>query len=171
MSTALYGKFQDGNMVETVPVDISRSYLDKSGTMLRIRFGKADSSAPIYQYWPSSREFVAVPPLQDDPLEHKYVYVDKSKMSDHAGDGLYVKRDVPANTTICFYNGVRVKPGQHSPWYNTGYQIYVDWNKKSVSTNIKIFISLNLVPCTQVKLGEMSSIDFNFFNGYLAAFT
>ena len=157
MSTALYGKFQDGNMVETVPVDISRSYLDKSGTMLRIRFGKADFRAPIYRYWPSSREVVAVPPLQDDPLEHKYVYVDTSKMSDYAGDGLYAKRDVPANTTLCFYNGVRCKPGEHSPWRGTGYQIYVDWNKKSVSTNIQIFFSLNPVRFTQVKLGEIKS--------------
>ena len=157
MTTALYGKFQDGKMIETVPVDISRSYLDKSGTMLRVRFGKADFSAPTYRYWPSSRDFVAVPPLQDDPLEQKYVYVDKSKMSDHAGDGLYIKRDVPPNTTICFYNGVRVKPGEHSPWYNTGYQIWVDWNKKSVSTNIQIFFSLNPVHFTQVKLREIKS--------------
>ena len=49
------------------------------------------------------------------------------------------------------YNGVRVKPGEHSPWRGTGYQIYVDWNKKSVSTNIQIFFSLLPVPFTQVK--------------------
>jgi len=132
MSTALYGKFQDGKMVETVPVDISRSYLDKSGTMLRLRFGKAAFRAPIYRYWPSGLDFVGVPPLQDDPFEHKYIYVGQSKMSEFAGDGLYVKRDVPANTTISFYNGIRVQPGEQAPWSNGGYQIYVDWNKTCV---------------------------------------
>ena len=58
MSTALYGKFQDGKMIETVPVDISRSYLDKSGTMLRVRFGKAAFKAPIYRYWPSGNQII-----------------------------------------------------------------------------------------------------------------
>ena len=55
-------------------------------------------------------------------------------MSEHAGDGLFVKRDIPANTTICFYNGIRVKPGEKAPYQNTGYQIFVDWNKRSVSS-------------------------------------
>ena len=68
----------------------------------------------------------------DGPLEQKNVYVGKSNMP-NSGDGLYVKRDIPANTTICFYNGIRVKPGEQSPWINTGYQIFVDWNKKTVS--------------------------------------
>ena len=54
-------------------------------------------------------------------------------MSDHSGDGLFVKRDVPANSTICFYNGVRVKPGEQDPFENTGYQIYIDMNYGSVS--------------------------------------
>ena len=133
MTTALYGSFHEGQMVETQPVDVRETFLDKSGTMMRVLFSKPEYRAPIYRFWPSGLNFVSVPPLQEDPFEHKYVYVGISKMSEFAGDGLFVKRDTPANTTICFYNGVRVKPGEKSPYPNSGYQIFVDWNKKSVS--------------------------------------
>jgi len=162
MSTALYGKFQDGKMVETVPVDISRSYLDKSGTMLRLRFGKAAFRAPIYRYWPSGLDFVGVPPLQDDPFEHKYIYVGQSKMSEFAGDGLYVKRDVPANTTISFYNGIRVQPGEQPPWSNGGYQIYVDWNKTSVITSELMDIPPDYVPAKRYKASLAHKINHSF---------
>ena len=30
-----------------------------------------------------------------------------------AGDGLFAKVDLPANTACAFYNGIRVKPGQY----------------------------------------------------------
>ena len=55
-------------------------------------------------------------------------------MSDHSGDGLFLKRDIPANSTLCFYNGIRVKPGEKDPFEDTGYQIYIDTNKGSVSS-------------------------------------
>ena len=57
-------------------------------------------------------------------------------MSDHSGDGLFLKRDIPANSTLCFYNGIRVKPGEKDPFEDTGYQIYIDTNKGSVSSII-----------------------------------
>jgi hypothetical protein len=63
-------------------------------------------------------------------------------MSDHSGDGLFLKRDVPANTTLSFYNGIRVKPGEKEPFEDTGYQIYIDTNKGSVSI---IIYFLNLL--------------------------
>ena len=63
----------------------------------------------------------------------QHVYLDQSKMSDHSGDGLFLKRDIPANSTLCFYNGIRVKPGEKDPFEDTGYQIYIDTNKGSVS--------------------------------------
>ena len=91
-----------------------------------------------YSYWPSNLHEVTVPPYQEDPYESKYVYAEKSQMSEHAGDGLFLKRDVSANTTIAFYNGIRVKPGDTAPYQNTGYQIFVDWNKKSVSYRNKL---------------------------------
>ena len=76
--------------------------------------------------------FIGVPPLLEDPYESKFVIAGKSRIGDNAGDGLFLKKDVKANTTISFYNGIRVKPGEHSPFENSGYQIYVDWNKAGV---------------------------------------
>ena len=67
--------------------------------------------------------------MLEDPYESKFVMPGKSSMGDNAGDGLFLKKDVIANTTISFYNGIRVKPGEISPFENSGYQIYVDWNK------------------------------------------
>ena len=81
METALLGRFQDGKMVETQPVDVREASLDKSGTILRLYFSKPEYRAPIYRFWPSGLNFVSVPPLQEDPFEHKSVYVGKSKMS------------------------------------------------------------------------------------------
>ena len=95
--------------------------------------GRFETSLCRYSFWPSNLHEVRCPPLQEDPYESKYVYAEKSAMSDYAGDGLFLKRDVSANTTIAFYNGIRVRPGDKAPYENTGYQIFVDWNKKSVS--------------------------------------
>ena len=60
-------------------------------------------------------------------------------MGDNAGDGLFLKKDVKANTTISFYNGIRIKPGEQSPLENSGYQIFVDWNKAGVRFFLYLF--------------------------------
>lgn len=146
LKTALYGKFKNGRMTETVPVNVKEVFLEKTGTILRIKFSKPDFCAPTYKFWPSSLNVVAVPPLLEDPYEQKYVYAGKSSMSDHAGDGLFLKRDVPANTTIAFYNGIRVRPGEPAPYVSTGYQIFVDENKKPVSTVVSEASNSKLSP-------------------------
>ena len=114
-------------------MEITRVHLDQSATILRLTFSKPANQEKVYKFWPSTNKRVLVPPLLKDPYESKYVFADKSGMSDYAGDGLFLKRDVPANKTISFYNGIRVRPTEEAPFHNTGYQIFVDWNKKSVS--------------------------------------
>ena len=71
MATAFYGRFQDNKMVEAFPVDIRVAYLDKSGNIMRLTFGKPLDRSPVYRNWPSGLNFVAVPPLQEDPFEQK----------------------------------------------------------------------------------------------------
>ena len=75
--------------------------------------------------------FLGVPPYLEDPYESQLVF---GCMSDcyGAGDGLFLKKNVKANTTVAFYNGIRVRPGEKAAFANTGYQIFVDWNKRSV---------------------------------------
>ena len=138
METALLGAFHNGQMVEAYPVTIKEVFLDYTQSILRLRFSKPKYRAPHYNFWPSGLNFVSVPPLQEDPYESKFVTAGCSNMSDDAGDGLFMKIDVKANTTIAFYNGIRCKPGQEAPFHNTGYQIFVDWNKKTVNA-----VSLN----------------------------
>jgi len=162
MTTAFYGRFHDGRMVETQPVEVCETYLDKSGTILRLCFGKPKYQAPTYRFWPSGLNFVSVPPLQEDPFEVKHVYVGKSKMSEHAGDGLFVRHDVPANTTICFYNGIRVKPGEKAPYENGGYQIFVDWNKKSAITSDYMDIPPDYVSVKRYKASIGHKINHSF---------
>lgn len=162
MKTALHGSFEDGKMVETVPVDVREVYMERSGTILRLKFTKPPYRAPIYQHWPSGLDYVSVPPLQEDPYEQKYVYAERSKMSDHAGDGLFAKRDVPANTTIAFYNGIRVRPEEPYPFENTGYQIYVDWNKPSEVTSDYMDIPPDYVSITRYRATLGHKINHSF---------
>ena len=71
MTTAFHGKFEGNKMVEALPVDIRVAYLDKSGNIMRLTFGKPLDRSPVYRNWPSGLNFVAVPPLQEDPFEQK----------------------------------------------------------------------------------------------------
>ena len=48
------------------------------------------------------------------------------------GDGAYAKKDIPAGTLVAYYNGIRLKAGENSPYYDTGYAIFVEWNRKSL---------------------------------------
>ena len=117
-------------MVEAYPVNVREVFFEKSNAILKLKFCKKNKNASKYQYWPSSIDNVGVPPLLEDPLESKYVICGTSDIGDNAGDGLFLKQDVEANTIIAFYNGIRVKPGETAPFKNHGYQIYVDWNTK-----------------------------------------
>ncbi len=84
-----------------------------------------------------------MPPLQEDPYEDKYVRAGRSEMSEDAGDGLFLKKAAKANTTVAFYNGIRVRPGEEAPHQSTGFQIFIDdWNcRKGVRILIKIIFS------------------------------
>ena len=128
-------------MVDAKPVTIREVYFEKCKAILKLKFSRKDKSSPKYQYWASSLENVGVPPLLEDPFESKFVFAGTSNIGDNAGDGLFLKKDVKANTTISFYNGIRVKPGETAPFANYGYQIFVDWNRKSTVSFLNTLIS------------------------------
>jgi len=134
MSTVLKGKFVNGKMVNAVPTKIKEVYFEKCRAILRLKFCKPKYKAQEYQYWPSTLDEVGVPPYLEDPYESQLVF---GCMSDchGAGDGLFLKKNVKANTTVAFYNGIRVRPGEKAAFANSGYQIFVDWNKRSEVTS------------------------------------
>ena len=65
------------------------------------------------------------------------VYSVKSKV-DRAGDGLFAKRDLPANTVISYYNGFHIEADETYQSSNHNYQIYVDWSNTESSPYIDI---------------------------------
>ena len=48
------------------------------------------------------------------------------------GEGAYAKKGIPAGTVVAYYNGIRMKAGEKSPYDDTGYAIFVEWNRKSL---------------------------------------
>ena len=44
---------------------------------------------------------------------------------------MYAKKDIAAGTVVAYYNGIRMKAGEDSPYDDTGYAIFVDWNRDS----------------------------------------
>ncbi|EGG13759.1 histone-lysine N-methyltransferase [Cavenderia fasciculata] len=48
-------------------------------------------------------------PLQADPYEQHYVFVAPSTIP-NSNEGLFAKRDIPANRLVSFYNGLRIDP-------------------------------------------------------------
>ena len=54
----------------------------------------------------STNQCISRQPLLPDPYENLFVYVDESLIPD-AGEGLFAKVDIEADTVISFYNGTR----------------------------------------------------------------
>ena len=60
-----------------------------------------------------------------DPYEDLFVYVDDSLIPD-AGEGLYAKVDIEADTVISFYNGTRFAKDDPLIRDDSPYKIYYD---------------------------------------------
>ena len=56
-------------------------------------------------------------------------------MKSGAGDGLFLVSPVRRGSTVAFYNGIRVRPGEVPPFRSTHYEIYVDFLKNRVSNS------------------------------------
>ena len=78
-------------------------------------------------YWPSTRDDIQCPPMQEDPYESSILKVGPSKM-EGGGEGLYARKDIPAGTLAGYYNGIRLKADEEFPIEDTGYAIFVEWN-------------------------------------------
>ena len=80
----------------------------------------------------STREYIGDQPLRPDPYEKKHVVCRNSEIPD-SGQGLYAKIDLPKDTIVAFYNGVRLpyelKGRPPESWSDSGYKIHVnaDW--------------------------------------------
>ena len=51
---------------------------------------------------------------------------------DGGGEGAYAKKDIPTGTVVAYYNGIKMKAGEKSPYDETGYAIFIGENKKNL---------------------------------------
>jgi len=84
-----------------------------------------------FKYWPSTRDDIHCPPLQKDPYECRVLEVGQSRV-EGGGEGAYARKDLMPGTVVAYYNGLRFQAGEKSPFHDTGYAIFVEWNRKSL---------------------------------------
>lgn len=139
LSTVLIGKFEKNQMIEAyqsriIGVKITQDFLELS-------LENVDKTKqPVFRNWPSTLTSIRCPWKLRDPYEDQFVMSTKSGLNEDAdaGDGLYLRRDVKAGTTVAFYNGIRIKPGEQPPFESADYQIYIDWSENKVTSLIRL---------------------------------
>ena len=68
-------------------------------------FHNAILQGPIYHYKEATNISFGDSPQLRDPLDKRYVYVKKSTIP-NAGEGLFAKRNIPANINFVLYGGL-----------------------------------------------------------------
>lgn len=105
METALYGKFEKGVMIDAKEVRVEDVTFFEDGTAPRLSF--AEATGPSFHFEESNTTHMGAEPLLRDPYEVKTVDVLTSNIP-KAGQGVFLLRDVPANTIVSFFNGIRL---------------------------------------------------------------
>ncbi|XP_075055710.1 histone-lysine N-methyltransferase SETD7 isoform X1 [Mixophyes fleayi] len=99
-TTALYGKFIDGEMLEA-----------KLAILTSVEEGKPHfqmvPGSKVYTFDKSTSCCISTSSLLPDPYELEKVYVAVSLIS-NAGEGIYAKTVAGPHTVMSFYNGVRI---------------------------------------------------------------
>ena len=99
--------------------------------------GSSDNP-PVFHYDQSGRIHLADNPLLPDPLETRFVEVRQSEIAG-AGQGLFLVRDVEANDTIAFFNGLRVTMEDANKVVvhrESSHKVWNDWNDEDEMLDI-----------------------------------
>merc|ERR1711892_176704 len=127
LTTALFGEFKNGMLVHAKEARISN--IETCDRILSPSFQVV--SEREFCFWPSTADDICCPPLQDDPYERSLLRVGASRIAG-GGEGLYAKKEIAAGRVVAYYNGIRMKAGENSPYdEDTGYAIFVEWHKGS----------------------------------------
>lgn len=82
------------------------------------KFSVPDADGPVFYYEPPSNvSFGAGPPNVPDPYEAKMVEVKVSSIHG-SGEGVYVRKDVPAWRTVAFYSGLIIQSNDEGEIYS-----------------------------------------------------
>lgn len=126
MKTALVGEFCQGVMIKARPARLCKIVV-KEEVLCPLFDILSDRE---YSYSPSTKDEIKIPLHWRDPYEEQWLEVKESKISG-GGEGAFSIRDIPANTVIAYYNGIRMSQNEKSPCEDTGYAIWVEFQKKS----------------------------------------
>lgn len=73
---------------------------------MELMFAKVAADAPVYSYEPATSTFLTSQPTVMDPLDRRNVYVADSTLG--VGDGIFARRDIPAQSLVVAYAGFLV---------------------------------------------------------------
>lgn len=80
---------------------------------------------PTFQRDISTKDCICKQPMLPDPYEQLFVYVDSSRIPE-AGQGLFAKIDIEADTVVSFYNGTRFASNDPDARLDSSYKINFD---------------------------------------------
>ena len=145
LSSCIVGSFQNEKLLSgraSQVVDATLASTNSPIVCLEVRDPFA-LSAPtrtltkFYSFSPSDRSHIPCDWHLADCYESVTVVCRSSQISG-AGDGLFALKDIPKNTIVSYYNGIRVLPGESYSASSYSYQIYVDWTNTDDSPYIDI---------------------------------
>ena len=105
-STSLIGSFHLGRMINAKEAELSSADFSSSD-LPRVEFRETENEA-VFKKEESTRTWMTSRPLLADPYESKLVEVRQSSIP-KAGQGVFLKRSVAAETVVSYFNGVRLK--------------------------------------------------------------
>lgn len=128
--TCWHGRFHNGSMEEGYPGKIIDCRQERDIMVVEL---DVDYTAKPTRYCKSTKSSMGEDLLVRDPYETKWIRCEDSTVSG-GGDGVFARFDIPKNTIVAFYNGVRlpfVLGGPKEDWSTSGYKIFVNADFKS----------------------------------------
>jgi len=122
--TAILGRFEDGVLVSGRTTSIKSISLQKGVVVPVFNPGQG----PLLQREIATQEKICSLLTVRDPYEARLIEVRGSGV-DGGGEGVYAKVDLPPDTVVAFYNGVRLPPGgqgdDEDDWEKCSYRIFL----------------------------------------------
>ena len=81
-----------------------------------------------YSFLPSTKDEIRFPLGWRDPYEVRVMEVRQSHI-EGGGEGAFAIRELRPGTLVAFYNGIRLKQDEKTPYEDTGYAIWVEFQK------------------------------------------
>jgi len=133
-STALVGHFDDGLMVSAQHCSVVSTSLE-SGCVLAPQY--SPRKGVLFKREISTNDFVTQSPVLRDPYETNIIKVRTSKVPG-ASEGLFARSDIPENTVLAFYNGVKLPSDyeEEDSWEANAYKIFDPTNQPDGALDI-----------------------------------